>query len=229
MTKKDIFIGGIDEAGRGPVLGPMSIAGVSIRKEDEKKLVKIGVKDSKELTPKKREELAKEIEKIAKDIFVINVAPCRIDNYLLHQKINLNEVEIIRFADIGDLLRADKLYVDSPEVKTEKFGKKLKVRMDYKDTEITAENKADSKYPVVAAASIIAKVSRDFEMEKLRKEFGVRGSGYSSDEETIKWMEEYLDKNKKFPDRGLVRFSWDTTKRMMARRKQSKLFGFFRR
>ncbi|MBN2102082.1 MAG: ribonuclease HII [Candidatus Aenigmarchaeota archaeon] len=226
---KEEIIAGIDEAGRGPVLGPMSIAGVSIRKADEKKLIEIGVKDSKDLTPKKREELAKKIEKIAKDIFVINVAPCRIDNYLLYQKLSLNEVEIIRFADIGDLLRSDKLYVDSPEVKTDKFANKLKAKMEYKNTEITAENKADSKYPVVSAASIIAKVARDAEMEKLRKEFGVRGSGYPSDEETISWMKEYLDKNGKFPEKGLVRFSWDTTKKMLAERKQSRLFGFFRK
>jgi len=223
------LIGGIDEAGRGPVIGPLTVAGVSIHNNEEKKLVKIGVRDSKELTPERREELAKKIEKIAKDIFVIHVAPCRIDNYLLKQKKNLNEVEIIKFADIADLLRADKLYVDCPEVKTEKFAKRLQLKMANKKTEIIAENKADSKYPVVAAASIIAKVSRDEEIEKLRKEHGVRGSGYPSDDETIAWMEEYLDKHKKFPERGLVRFSWDTTKKMLAKKKQKKLFGFFRK
>jgi len=226
---KEEIIAGIDEAGRGPVIGPMSIAGVSIREGDEKKLIEIGVRDSKELKPERREELAKKIEKIAKDVFVINVAPCRIDNYLIHQKLSLNEVEIIRFADIADLLRSDRLYVDSPEVKTDKFAKKMSAKMEYKDTEIIAENKADSKYPIVSAASIIAKVARDAEMEKLRKEFGVRGSGYPSDEETISWMKEYLDKNGKFPEKGLIRFSWDTTKKMLSDRKQSRLFGFFRK
>jgi ribonuclease HII len=159
---------------------------------------------------------------------VIVVAPCRIDNYLMHQNLNLNEVEIIKFADVADLLRVQKLYVDSPEVKTEKFAEKLAAKMTAK-SEIIAENKADSTYPVVSAASIIAKVARDEEIERLRKEFGVRGSGYPSDEETIAWMKEYLDKHKKFPEKGLVRYSWETTKRMLAERKQKSLFGFLKR
>lgn len=223
-----MIIGGIDEAGRGPVIGPMSVAGVSIKKSKEKELREIGVRDSKELSPKKREELAGKIEKIAEYIFVINIAPCKIDHYIQKKKINLNEIEIMRFADIADMLRAEKLYVDCPEVRTDKFAKKLSDVMESK-AEIIAENRADANYPVVAAASIIAKVSRDEEMEKLRKEFGVKGSGYPSDEETIKWMEKYLEKHKKFPEKGLVRHSWDTTKKMLARRKQKKIFGFLKR
>ena len=224
--KKRTIVGGLDEAGRGAVIGPLTIAGVSIEKEKEGKLKALGIKDSKELSPKEREKLSKEIEKIAKDIFIMHVSPCRIDAYM-KAGMNLNMIEIMRFADVADMLRVDVLYVDSPETNTEKFAKKLLAKMETKP-KVVSENKADSKYLVVAAASIIAKVARDEEIEKLRKKYGVRGSGYPSDEETIKWMEEYLEKHKKFPEKGLVRFSWDTTKQILSKRKQRKLFGFLR-
>jgi ribonuclease HII len=222
---RGIIVCGVDEAGRGAVIGPLVIAGVSVFEKDIAKLKKIGVKDSKELSPSQREKLAKKIEKIVKDIVVVKVGPCKIDDYN-KQGVNLNRVEAMKMCMVIDCLSAAKAYVDGPEVNTEKFGRVMH-KMLKNDTSLVVENYADKKYPVVSAASILAKVERDKEMEELGKKYGIEGTGYPSDERTIASMKAYLEKNKKFPEKGLVRFSWDTTKEMLGENKQKKLFWFW--
>jgi ribonuclease HII len=221
---KGIVVCGVDEAGRGAVIGPLVLAGISVFEKDVAKLKKIGVRDSKELTPSQREKLAKKIEKIAKDIVVVKVGPCRIDDYN-KQGVNLNRVESMKMCTIIDCLGAEKAYVDGPDVNLGKFQRILH-KMLKNDTSLVVEHHADSKYPVVSAASIIAKVERDKEMGELSKKYGIEGTGYPSDERTINSMKAYLEKNKKFPEKGLVRFSWDTTKQMLGKNKQKKLFWF---
>ncbi|MEM5871379.1 MAG: ribonuclease HII [Candidatus Aenigmatarchaeota archaeon] len=223
----DLIICGVDEAGRGAVLGPMVIAGVSMFEKDLPKLKKLGVKDSKELTPKQREKLAKEIAKVVKDIVVVKIGPCKIDSYV-KQGINLNQLEAMNMCSIIDCLNVDKAFVDGPQINTKKFSK-LMEKMLKTNPSLMVENFADKKYPIVSAASIIAKVERDKEMEELRKKYGVEGTGYPSDERTIKWMKAYLEKNKKFPEKGLVRFSWETTKEILGENKQKKLFWFWKK
>ena len=218
---------GVDEAGRGAVIGPLVLAGVSLFEKDASRLKKLGVRDSKELTPKQRERIAKRIEKVAKDIVVVKVGPCKIDNYS-RQGVNLNRVEAMKMAMVIDCLNADKTFVDGPEINLEKFKRILSKMLKF-ETDLVVEHKADRNYLVVSAASIIAKVERDREMEELRKKFGVEGTGYPSDERTIEWMKEYLKKHKKFPDEGLVRHTWITTKDLLGEHRQRKLFGFFRR
>ncbi len=222
--KKQAVIAGIDEAGRGAVIGPMVIAGVSATEDDLKKIKELGVKDSKELSHSRREKLAKSIEKLAKDIIVVKVGPCKIDNYK-KEGVNLNKLEAIKFAEILNYLKPAVAYIDGPENNLEKFSKFLQKMTD---VNFIAEHKADSKYPIVSAASIIAKVEREKEMERIKKEYGVRGSGYPSDEETIAWMNEWLEKHKKFPP-GLVRMSWATTKNMVSSKKQKGIMGFLKR
>ncbi len=227
MAKKAIVVCGVDEAGRGAVLGPLVIAGVSVREIDLPKLRKLGVRDSKELTPKQRERLSGKIEKIAKDVVVLRVGPCRIDHYH-KQGVNLNRVEAMKMCTVIDCLNSHKAYVDGPELNLGKF-KRILAKMLKNETELVVEHKADRNYPVVSAASIIAKVERDNEIEELRKKYGVDGTGYPSDERTINWMKAYLKENKKFPEEGLVRHSWITTKDMLGNHRQRKLFGFLRR
>jgi ribonuclease HII len=226
-TDKDIVVCGVDEAGRGAVIGPLVVAGVSVFEKDLAKLKKIGVRDSKELSPSQREKLAKKIEKIAKDVVIIKVGPCMIDDYS-RQGVNLNRVEAMKMCMIIDCLSAAKAYVDGPEVNTEKFGR-IMHKMLKNDTPLVVENYADKKYPVVSAASIMAKVERDREMEELGKKYGIEGTGYPSDERTINSMKVYLEKNKKFPEKGLVRHSWGTTKEMLGENRQKKLFWFWRK
>jgi ribonuclease HII len=228
-AKKDRgkVICGVDEAGRGAVIGPLVIAGVSIHEKDAQKLKRLGVRDSKELSPSKREKLSKEIEKIAKDIVILKVGPCKIDSYS-RQGVKLNRLEAMKMCTIIDCLNSSKAYVDGPDVNLPKFtrimSKMLKV-----ETELCVEHKADSTYPIVSAASIMAKVERDEEMKALRKKYGVKGTGYPSDESTIEWMKSYLKEHKKFPEEGLVRHTWITTKDILGNHKQRRLFGFLRR
>jgi len=227
MQGKGTIICGVDEAGRGAVLGPLVLAGVSIQEEDLPKLKKLGVRDSKELTPGQRERLSRKIEKIAKDIIVLKVGPCRIDDYK-KQGVNLNKVEALKMKTIIECLEPNTAYVDGPELNTEKFGRFLN-KLVNTETNLVVENFADRRYPIVSAASIIAKVERDKDIEILRKKYGFEGTGYPSDERTINWMKAYLKENKKFPERGLVRHSWITTKDLLGNHQQRKLFGFFRR
>lgn len=227
MVEKGILVCGVDEAGRGAVLGPLVMAGVSFRKKDLPKLKRLGVRDSKELTPRQRERMAERIEKIAKDIVVLKVGPCRIDEYK-RQGVNLNKVEALKMGTIIECLNPHTAYIDGPEVSTEKFGRFLN-KLINTETNLVVENFADQKYPVVSAASIIAKVERDSDIEILRKKHGFEGTGYPSDERTIGWMKDYLKKNKKFPEKGLVRHSWMTTKGLLGEHQQRKIFGFLRR
>ena len=144
MTK----ILGIDEAGRGALCGPLVVAGAMIDSEDEGKLRKLGVKDSKLLTPDERRTIRSELDKFVKfKIFEIN--PKEIDNN------NLNHLEFNAFSEIINELNPDKVFVDSCEKNCEKVHNILNSKLN-KKVKLVCENKADSKYLVVGAASIIS-------------------------------------------------------------------------
>jgi len=226
MTEADDpkeIIAGVDEAGRGAVIGPLVVAGVSLSRSSEQVLKKMGVKDSKLLSPSRREKLAAAIEKTAKDILIIKVGPCKIDNYR-NQGINLNRVEAMKFAEILSFLDPEKGFVDSPDVKPDRLKAQL-IKMIGKDMRLAVEHKADHKYPVVSAASIIAKVARDEEIEEIKKKYGDVGPGYPSNEITMQWMRDWLEHNKDYPE-GIVRKTWMTTKTVQGERKQKSMRMF---
>ena len=216
---------GIDEAGRGPVMGPLVICGILIEDEDEKKLKAINVKDSKLLTPDQREAMFERIVEIAKYKLVLVIEPNEIDDAVNRKNnLNLNWLEAVKTAqivnDICDFdkkLTPDKIIVDCPSTNVLAYASYLSKRIHNKKIRIVAEHKADLKYPVVSAASIIAKVTRDREIEKLKQEIGMDfGSGYPSDPYT----KEFLKKNyNRFPN--LFRKSWSTYK-IAAGTKQAK-------
>lgn len=214
MTK----ILGIDEAGRGAVIGPMVLAGVVIDEKDTQKLIRMGVKDSKMLKPEKREELFQQVKDIAIDHVILQIAAHEIDRQ--RKTINLNRIEAHMMAQIIKSMKADKAYVDAPQVSTNKF-KIILLDLAKNDTEIISENKADETYPVCSAASILAKVTRDREIEKLKKkvnhDFGV---GYSHDERTINFLKKLI-KNGKYPD--FVRKSWTTASEIKKEKEQKSL------
>lgn len=218
IRKKQLvkMIAGIDEAGRGAVIGPMVIVGVLV--ESENKLAELGVKDSKLLTPEQREKLYEEIIKVVKDYVVIKVPAHVIDE--MRKRYSLNVIEVMKMAEIINAIKPEKVFVDCPQVSTAKFTALLKSMLKH-DAEIVAENFADAKYPVVAAASIIAKVERDREIEKLKKEFDFDfGVGYPHDEKTI----DFLKRFKELP--SCVRKSWITAIEIENRKKQKKLEDF---
>nr|MBA4405098.1 ribonuclease HII [Nanoarchaeum sp.] len=209
---------GVDEAGRGPVIGPMVMAGVVINEADEKKLKEIGVKDSKLLTPKKREELFEKIKKIAKDYEIIIVSPKEIDEAVESQESNLNKLEAIKTAMIINKFNPDLSILDCPTVSTHKYEDVIRFYLKNKELKLKAENKADVNYPVVSAASILAKVTRDREIEKIKEKYGDIGPGYPSNEITQKFVKENWNKH---PE--IFRKSWATFKNIANKKEQKGL------
>lgn len=209
---------GIDEAGRGAVIGPMVLAGVVIDEKDTSKLIQMGVKDSKMLTPERREEFFDKVKKVAVDHVIIQISADEIDTK--REIINLNMIEAEIMAQIIKAMGADKAYVDTPQVSTEKF-KIILLDLAKNHTEIIAENKADETYPVCSAASILAKVTRDREIEKLKKQVNHNfGVGYSHDERTINFLKE-LVKEGEYPK--FVRKSWITASEIKKEKEQKSL------
>jgi ribonuclease HII len=182
------------------------------------------VKDSKDLPQKRREVLAKEIEKLAEDIVIIKLSPCKIDNFR-KGGINLNRLEEMKFIDIINLMNPHKTYVDSPDVKPERLKALLVKETGNKG--MFVEHKADVKYPIVSAASIIAKVMREEEVKELHKKYGDFGPGYPSNDKTINWMNDWMKKNKEFPD--IVRKTWDTSITIKNNHHQQRLGSFFQK
>lgn len=219
------IVAGADEAGRGCIIGPLVVAGVSVTPEQEKKLKKIGVRDSKELPHSKRVELAEKIERIAKDVVVFKVGPCKIDTFK-KQGVNLNRVESMKFADIIKMLNPHLAYIDAPDPNLTKFNALMK-KLVGDGIEIVAKHKADRDHPVVSAASIIAKVERENEIAKLKEQYGDFGTGYTSDVNTITWLREWLKNNKEFPEH-LVRRTWATHDMLKSEKEQKSLGDWFR-
>ena len=222
--KDDFWIAGIDEAGRGAVAGPLVVAGVCCDQKAEALLRKMGVKDSKLLSPARRESLAKAIEKTVKDIVVLQVGPCKIDS---HRRggMSLNQIEGVKMAEVASFLEPHKVYIDCPDTNVPKFRLILR-KMIKHDPEIVLEHKADLNYPIVAAASIIAKVHRDREVGKLREEHGDFGSGYPGDPLTQEWLRNWISGNSRFPD--FIRRSWVPAELMEKDKSQSRLTSWFR-
>lgn len=212
------------------MIGPLVIAGVVIDKKKEAFLKKLGVKDSKKLTPKKREMLAAEIEKCAQDIIIIRVQPCKIDKFR-GMGINLDQIEAMKMAEILQMMtNANKIYVDGLSVNPKRFKNKiLEYMQNFNDgTELVVENYADETYTVVSAASIIAKVERDREIDEIKKkvnfDFGV---GYSHDQRTIEFVENLIKSRKELP--SFLRKSWITTKMLQEKNMQRKIKDFFKK
>lgn len=214
-----MLILGIDEARRGPVLGPMIIAGVLLDERNERKFIELKVKDSKLLTPKKRVALEKEIKRIAEEIHIVEISAQEIDEK--RKRMSLNELEAMKMVECLELFekKPDKIIIDLPDPNNHMFIRRMSKYADIKPP-IVAEHKADVKYPVVSAASIIAKVFGDARLREFEKEHGPLGVGYPHDERTIKFLEKCMEKGE-FPD--IVRKSWITAKRIRERKYQKKL------
>ena len=200
----------------------MTICGYLIDNENLAELKVMGVKDSKLLTEARRDELYPLLKKLAHDFVVLKISAEEIDK--LRSESNLNALEIERMQHIINMFNPDKVIIDSPEVDTSSFSKKVMAKVRNKKINIVAENFADKKYPVVGAASILAKVERDSEIAKLHKKHGFFGSGYPSDEITIRFLKDWIKKNKEFP--SFVRKSWFTSQ-WIKKEKEQKSIGKF--
>ena len=223
-----MLILGIDDAGRGPVIGPMVLAGCLVDGEIEKEFRKWGVKDSKKVTPKRREILAKEIRNRAITFEISITHPNEITERN-HAGINLNKVEAIKTAEIINKINKGagemKVIVDCPSPNIPAWRNYLLTHIQNKENlEIVCEHKADVNHISVSAASIIAKTTRDAEIEKIKKMVGVDfGSGYSSDPVTCKFLKEYANKHK---HDGIFRETWQTWKNVCGKKEQKNLNEF---
>jgi ribonuclease HII len=203
---------GIDDAGRGPVIGPMVLAGCVLEGDVEKEFRTSGIKDSKQLTQKRREFLEKLIKEKAKAFEVLVFHSEEIDSRE-ENGMNLNDLEAVACAEIINRLNDGrskiKVIIDCPSVSINKWRDYLKTKVkNLSNLEISCEHKADQNHICVSAASILAKCVREKEMEKLKEKYGQEiGSGYCSDPLTCKFLEKYADKYK---DNGIFRKTWRT-------------------
>ena len=221
MRNINLLICGIDEAGRGSVLGPLVIAGINIKNSDIKKLEEIGVRDSKALTRKKRGFLFDKILDISEFVCIYKIDCKTIDENVYQRKLNKLEGGIM--STIIKYLEADIAYVDSCDVNINRYTNYLKSNLDLNNnTSIIAMHKADRMNPAVSAASIIAKVTRDREIQILEENFQNIGSGYPSDKKTMYFIHNWIKEYKEFPN--FVRKSWRPVREIIC--KQSKIYDF---
>jgi len=206
---------GIDEAGRGPVIGSLVMCGYLIDEKNLEKLKSLGVRDSKLLTPSQREKLVPELKKLGKS-FLVSVSAKDIDS--LRSSLNLNKIEIDMMNSLIKKAKPDKVIIDAPEKNTMAFAKKLDIE---KSIELVCKNYADKNHVEVAAASVIAKVERDSSIMKLHKKHSYFGSGYPSDPDTMSFLKNWIKKNKDFPD--FVRKTWITASELKRQKEQKSL------
>lgn len=217
-----MLIAGIDDAGRGSVIGPLVIAGILIDNGMMQQLKDLGVRDSKLLPPKRREELADKIKKIVLKWTIVKLSPAEIDKVVeagrkLHK---LNRLEAKAMAKVIEELKPDVAYVDASDIIEERFKKQISEYLSF-DVEIISEHKADRKYPVVSAASIIAKVERDMEIKKLHATYGDFGCGYPSDPKTTSFLSRIIKEQGEYPD--FVRKSWKPAKKLKSEKTSRQL------
>lgn len=210
------MICGLDEAGRGPVIGPLVVAAVMV--DDEGPLRAMGVADSKLLTRRRREELDLLIRDIA-TVQTVMISANDIDTFLKDSTLNLLEVRY--FAALIDRLRPERVYIDAADVVEDRFGARIRELLSCRP-DMVCQHRADQNYPVVSAASVVAKVARDRAMDELEASIGRPiGSGYAHDEITRAFIRDWLKETGSLPPQ--IRTSWKTAKDMVSLSKMSRL------
>ena len=208
-----MLVCGVDDAGRGSVLGPLVIAGIVIKRTKINQLKKQGIRDSKKLTPLARERLYKKIINIVDDYYVTRISPKIIDKSVFNH--SLNHLEARYMAKVISKLSPSIAFVDSCDVNPRRFGKEISKLTSH--SKIKSYHHADSKFVVVSAASILAKVSRDRAITRLRKKYTV-GSGYPSDPKTKAFIKKSIKRNMPLT---FIRKSWKPVQILMKNKKSS--------
>ena len=214
--KKQTVQLGADEAGRGPVLGPMVLCALE---GEPRELSTLGVKDSKRLSSARRNELFEQLGTVSRwELHV--VWPPEIDDAVCNS--SLNALELEHFGQLLSMFENDFAYVDAPDVDESRFSREAsKLCGKY----VIAEHGADDRYPSVSAASIVAKVTRDRIVSKLKSELGSDfGSGYPSDRKTVDFIEDFVSRHGTLPPH--CRQTWETSRRILANSKIKSLEYF---
>lgn len=212
------MICGVDEAGKGSVLGPLVVAGIGVSSEEQ--LGDLGVKDSKLLSPKERERLYPLIRRRCK-VATVMIDAQEID--AIRTEMTMNTCVARAHAQVIAKLSPTRAIVDACDVNCFRYAEMVRVHLPF-PCEIVSEHHADEKYLVVSAASIVAKVVRDRAVAGLAKKYGEIGSGYPSDPVTIRWLTGYIREYPSPPP--IARRSWKTVSNILARKTQRSLMDF---
>jgi len=213
------MICGVDEAGRGPVIGPLVVCGVCVESDDN--LREMGVRDSKKLTAARREELAPRIREVAK-VEIVEVPAIEIDT--MRAIMTLNEFEARLFATVIERLCPETAYVDAADTDEQRFGEMVRKELR-SPCRMFSRHKADETYPVVSAASIVAKVVRDARIAEIEREIGQPiGSGYASDPYTMSFLKNWIGSKGSLPPH--TRRSWEPAQNLMMLNSLRKLDSF---
>ena len=217
-----MLVCGIDEARRGPVLSVMVMCGALIEEENLKKLIALKPRDSKLMTAAEREHLYPKLLSVLKHYKVFILQPQEIDKAVHgYDGLNLNKLEARKSAEILNEFNPDKAIIDRPSNNIASYKNYLKKLVKNKKIELVIEHNAE-RYPLVAAASIIAKVTGDREVEKLKKEIGIDfGSGYMSDPKTVEFLKSNFEN---YPE--LFRKSWFPYQELVNKKFQKSLSDF---
>lgn len=213
-----MLVGGVDEAGRGSILGPLIVAGVSVKESKILRLKELGVRDSKLLTAKARERLFDEIIGISDHHHIHVIKSTEVDASVLLK--GLNKLEAKAMAHVISHINAGEIYVDCCDTNPERYRDHIASHLDVAP-KIHSMHHADRINVVVSAASIIAKITRDKEIQKIRKRYRDIGSGYPSDERTMLFIKNWIDVRKRPP--AFARKSWKPLRMMMAEIEQRTL------
>lgn len=213
-----IMVGGVDEAGRGSIIGPLVVAGISIRESKIAQLSEMGVRDSKVLTPKARARLFGQIMKIVDSVCIRKVDPAEVDSSVSLRGLNRLEARVM--ASVINKIGADEVYVDCCDVNTERYRDHISQHLNC-SPKVHSMHHADAINVVVSAASIIAKITRDQEIQHIRNRYKSIGSGYPSDEQTMRFIRRWVTKNGNAPE--FARKSWKPLKIMLEQTAECKL------
>ncbi|MFI5413185.1 MAG: ribonuclease HII [Candidatus Lutacidiplasmatales archaeon] len=212
---------GVDEAGRGSLIGPLVVGGFCVAAERIDELVALGAKDSKALTPQARERVFAGLASIGTRANVV-LSAAAVDRAV--EKKGLNILEAQAFARLIRKLAPDVAYLDACDPNERRFGLRV-ARLAGGSTRVVARHHADRDFPVVGAASVVAKVLRDRALARLRQELGEGlGSGYPSDRKTVEFVRARLLEGGANP--SWLRGSWSTMQRVKPRRPARTLDGF---
>lgn len=208
-SKKNVICG-VDEAGRGSLLGPIIVAGICVPRKSVSDLIRSGIRDSKVLTPKKRQTLFGRIVGVAESICVCRISIEDIDFHVSNKNLNILEAEAMAIT-IGNM-QSYKTYVDACDVNPIRYKRTITSFLKQNNTKLISMHHADKINVVVSGASIIAKVIRDSEINKIQAKYGDVGSGYPSDKKTIEFVKQWFKQKREIPP--FARKSWKPAQRI---------------
>lgn len=210
---------GIDEAGKGPVVGSMAIAAVRV---PDSQVLPDGLIDSKQLEPQERKTISERLHALdAIQISTSLVPPDEIDE----PATNMNTLTVTAHGRTAATIIEpnDIVFADAADTNQARFARRLRAELPHQ-VNLNAEHKADENHPITAAASIIAKVTRDSHVTALKSRYGEIGSGYPNDPKTTSFLTEYVKQHDELPP--VARKSWSTSQKILARHSQNKLTDY---